>query len=497
MKTGFVATLLKTTVFMPWMKQIFAFNVSNRRKQTSTAFKPWKFINWVKTHVTELVLFLIIALHISLLLHLIFFPYPELFVYSFLSSKGLLPYRDIFDQHFPGIMLFPINLYSLGLATFARIRVVHLLLVALNQILLYKIGCRITNSNKKALLMNFFYLLWQPYFEGNVLWIESFVTPLLLFSYYFLDANCRKRLFISGLLMGLALVFKQVVFPLILFVVVYLFVKNSKKMFLVYLFGLSIFPILMIMFVFSKGIFGEFLYWTATFNLTVFSQMGRKDPNLAGLIQAAPLFALGFLSAFFVLVKFGKKYLPLLLFAAATLFFAYARYDFIHLQPSLPFFICLITLSLFSINRRLLVIFIIVYITLASFFIIRFYKLNFGSTIVFWGETEKLVTTIVKENTNPDDKIFSYGSIPDIYFLTNRLPPGNKFVFQFPWFMKVAEKDILKGIIQDSPQIVVEEEGVYVQGYNLDDYMQNIRMYLGTNYVQIGKVGEIKILKKL
>ena len=63
--------------------------------------------------------------------------------------------------------------------------------------------------------------------------------------------------------------------------------------------------------------------------------------------------------------------------------------------------------------------------------------------------------------------------------------------------MKVAEKDILKGIIQDSPQIVVEEEGVYVQGYNLDDYMQNIRMYLGSNYVQIGKVGEIKILKKL
>src|SRR3989304_5825905 len=41
---NFIATLLKTTALIPWMKQIFAINEVNRRQQNTTSFKPWKYM---------------------------------------------------------------------------------------------------------------------------------------------------------------------------------------------------------------------------------------------------------------------------------------------------------------------------------------------------------------------------------------------------------------------------------------------------------------------
>ena len=458
-------------------------------KKTATLFK---------NNICLILLFFIVTIHVIILLNLNFFPYPELFVYSFLKTKGLIPYKDIFDQHFPGIMFLPINLYSLGLATFTNTRLIQLVLVVFNQILLFKIGKRILKSSKKALFINVIYLIWQPYFEGYVLWIESFVTPILLLSYYFLNEKRDNYLFLSGLLMGLALIFKQVVAPLAITVVFYLIlIKKIKNKISYYLTGLAIFPSLVFLYVLMKGILGEFIYWTISFNLTVFSEMGLKKPDLSGIIQAAPLFAIGFLSMVLLFLKYKKLYLLLTLYALLSLLFAYARYDFIHLQPAIPFFILLMGISYFKLKPRLRLFILTVYLILSAGFIVRFYKYNYGHGILFYKTKERLVAEIVSENTTKEDKIFSYATMPNIYYLTDRLPPGNKFVFQFPWFMKVAEGDILKGIIQDPPELVIQEKGVTVQGYGLDDYMKDIDKYIELNYKVINKIDEVNILKKI
>lgn len=458
-----------------------------------------KYLNNInKPSVSLLILLLIILIHLLLLLKLIFFPYPELFVYSFLSAKGLLAYKDIFDQHFPGIMLLPINLYSLGLASFSAIRAVHLVLIAINQLLLYKIGRKYFKSNYKALFLNFLYLLWQPYFEGYVLWVESFVVPMLLSSYLLFDENNKTKLFLSGVFIGLALIFKQVIAPLVLIILIYLLVyRRLKKEFFYFVSGLVVFPLILFVFILSNGIWNQFFYWTVTFNLTVFSQMGRKYPDLSGLIRTAPLFASGFLAMFVVITKYKMRYFLLLIFSLMCLFFAYARFDFVHLQPAIPFFICIIAIAFYSLKTKWRIVILSAYLILVSYFLLRFYKTNIGNSIAFWGGSEKLISYIVSTSTNSDDRIFSYGTLPDIYYLTNRLPPGNKFVFQFPWFMKVAESEILKGIIQDKPKIVLEEKGVRVQEYELDQYMPNIEKYLDENYFRMGKVGNVAILERL
>lgn len=130
-----------------------------------------------KTHI---ILATVIVVHIFLLGRLIFFPYPEMFVYSYLTDQGLLPYKQIIDQHFPGLMFFPVNFATLGMSTPQAARLWQFGIVVITQILLFITARRLLNSDKWALVPNVFYLLWQPFFEGYVLWIDNFIPLLLL-----------------------------------------------------------------------------------------------------------------------------------------------------------------------------------------------------------------------------------------------------------------------------------------------------------------------------
>ena len=148
------------------------------------------------------ILSLIIFIHLYLLSRMIFFPYPELFIYPYLTQQGLIPYKQIFDQHFPGIMFFPINLASLGIDTPAEMKVLNYLLVISSHVLIFlcskKVFKLVPQNQKnmpasiKALHVNLLFTIWQPFFEGNVLWIDSFSQLLLLLCFY-IGLSLKKR----------------------------------------------------------------------------------------------------------------------------------------------------------------------------------------------------------------------------------------------------------------------------------------------------------------
>src|SRR5689334_6091028 len=125
------------------------------------------------------ILLLIIVVHVFVLYNLIFFPYPEFFVYPYLTNNGLVPYKQIFDQHFPGLMFLPINFNNLGLLTPEIARVWAAAIIIIVHGLLFFVTSRIVKNPIKALVANLFFLMWQPFLEGWVLWIDSFL-PLFL-----------------------------------------------------------------------------------------------------------------------------------------------------------------------------------------------------------------------------------------------------------------------------------------------------------------------------
>jgi hypothetical protein len=452
-------------------------------------------------------LFLVIVLHLFILSRLIFFPYPELFIYPYLTADGLLPYKQILDQHFPGLMFFPINLFSLGMRTPEIARIWHLGLIAVTQITLYWSAKKNFKSKKWALFANSLFLLWQPFFEGYVFWIDSFIPLFLLPAFCLLvDFNSKKidtqKLFLSGLLLGMALVFKQVTLPLILLVGLFVLwrVKKIKKL-SPFVLGTAIPGVLMFAYICSIGVWRDFIFWTVTFNLTTFAQMGRKYPDVVGLVKTAPVFLLASVAwiAIFLKVKRPKSkmidtYFLLGLFFLGSLVFAYARFDFIHLQPALPFAILILIFAVKKFFRKKAVLMFLTYISVSLFLLVPFYQNHIDDRVLFFGEFEDRLVNKVQRYVSEGDVIFALGTTPHLYQLTNTLPPGNIFVFQFPWFMVEAEERILSGIMNDPPKVVVRDMGATTGGLNLISYMSNINRYIEGNYEIVDQVDEVEIM---
>src|SRR3990167_10272801 len=160
--------------------------------------------------MAKILLFLIIIIHSFVLTKIIFFPEPELFIYPYLTNHGVKPYSQILDQHFPGLMFLPINFDNLGMNDEVSARFWLFGIVFLTHVLLFLIS-KTYLGVKRALLVNFLYLIWQPFFEGWVLWIDNFLPLLLLPAFYF---TLRKKLFWAGIFLGLGVVMKQSIIPL-------------------------------------------------------------------------------------------------------------------------------------------------------------------------------------------------------------------------------------------------------------------------------------------
>lgn len=460
---------------------------------------------YLKNHIFTIILVLLIAIHVFLLMQLIFFPYPELFIYSYLTNKGLLPYKEIIDQHFPGLMFLPVNLKTLGIDTIPEMRLLHLSLTVVTDIIFLVLSNKIFKRKIYVVSSLIMYLFWQIYLEGHVLWIESFMTPLILLASFFIvrymDENKVTHLYKSAFIFGILILFKQTIMPLIFFLFVYLLIKKTaiKKILISLFLVLTPFVFILVHF-YRLGLLNDFIYWTFTFNLTIFSQMGKTHPSLIYVFKLLPIFGFSFASIIYLVKKHETKRLGILcIFLFGTLFFAYARFDFIHLHPALPYSVIISLLSIKYFDKEILIPFLFVYWIVSLYIFIpnyKFYNSPGLSPMLNDPETISLVNTINKYKTI-DDKVFALGTYPHIYYLMNSLPPGRFFSFQFPWFMKIAETRVLQGIIRDPPAIIIRDRNSRVDGYKLIDYMQKIEGYVEDHYKVIDSVNNIEILEKI
>lgn len=446
----------------------------------------------MKNNLTFCLLGLILLVHAFLLTKLIFFPYPELFIYPYLTNHGLLPYSQILDQHFPGLMFLPINLDNLGMNNEVIARVWSIAIIVLTQILLFYISSKILRSKRKALLVNFLYLIWQPFFEGWVLWIDSFLPLILLPAFY---ALYKRRIFLTGLLLGIGIIFKQVLIPLSGLILIYIFWENKKfKDIYKYLLGLLPPIILMLVYFLIQGTLKDFWYWTVVFNLTVFAQYGVKEvPTLAHLSRVAVVFGA---SLFALFSKEKKIVYTLLIFLMGSLAGVFARFDFVHFQPALPFAIIATVYGLGRLGGLGKLGVTSIYGLILIWWLIIFYKGHLGDRVISFDSQAKDLAVKIKHYTNPGEKIFVFGAAPHLYQMADRLPAGNIFVFQFPWFMMVAEDRILAGLLRDQPQIIVADRMIEIEGQKITDFASKIDKFIQENYYRIDNVGSTLVLQK-
>lgn len=443
--------------------------------------------------MTKLLLGIILLIHVFILLKLIFFPYPELFVYPYLTNHGLKPYSQILDQHFPGLMFLPLNLDNLGLTNEVIARVWLIAIVLITHLFLFIISRKILKNGYKALLVNLLYLVWQPFFEGWVLWIDNFLPVLLLPAFYCLY---RKNYLLTGLLLGLGIVLKQTIIPLSALVFIYiLWSEKSLPKLIRYLLGLMPPILLIILYFVGIGVFSDFWYWTVIFNLTVYASSGTQIPESFGFISRVFVVYAASLSGFFYNDKRLK--VILLLFLIGSLVGVFDRANFVHFQPSLPFVVILTSLGFYSLNKKKIGLVLIgIYLLIALWWQRIFYSGHLLDKVLFFDESTYSLAGKIMQYTKPNDKIFVYGVAPHLYQMSQTLPAGDILVFQFPWFLKVAEDRILAGIKRDQPQIIVADRTVKIEGKSIIDFAKKLDDYIQKNYEQIDRVGSAQILRK-
>lgn len=444
------------------------------------------------------ILVLIITFHSFILTKLILFPYPELFVYSFLVKNGLLPYKQIFDQHFPGILMLPTNVYDFGLSSPESARLFLIGLTVASHILLFLVAKMVLKNEKRAVLANVIYLVLQPLFDGHILWIDSFLVPVLLASIYFflrfLDKKTIFSLATSGFLMGTVIFLKQAYFPLFLFlgIPVYL-VRKSIKDVVVFL-GVGVIPLLLLLvWIYEEGIIKEFFYWTFIFNIQVYGPMARKLPTVKQLIRLA----IFFLPAIYVFVaRFKKDFKILILgiFLFVSALPAFSRFEFVHLQPSLPFMILFIVLFLRETKNRLILPVSLLILLTTVVWLPVYYKGHLGSFVYFFDKDTVASAKKAQALTKPKDSIFVFGTQPVIYPLANRLPSGGVFTISVPWNMKAAEDKILQGLNTNPPKVVVRDSSATIDRSKVVEFAPSIESYINKNYLMIDKIGANEIL---
>lgn len=411
-------------------------------------------------------------LHAAILWLLEFAPYPELFVYPYLASSGFLPYRHILDQHFPGLMFFPLNFFSLGFRDPLSFKILLILVVLLTSALIYKIS--------RSWLAVLFYTLWQPFFEGNQLWLDIFLPLFTLPAFYFFS---RNSWILAGLSLGLGVVFKQTLVPLVAFAsLILLWRKDFRALFR---FSIAVFlpSALMLAYFYRHYTLADFWYWTVQFNLSVFAASGRLAPRLQDLAKLS--LPLAFIAFSYTKIPASRKYIAWLLFAVIG---GIARFGLIHLQPAVPFFA--LAMSTLTNNKKLLILFISFTFLWQSYF--YFHQQNWLQTKYFEPEIYTLASQI-KQLTTPGDKIFLLGVNPHLYSLTSTVPPGRTFVFQFPWFLQVAGQRVLQTLQTDPPQLIVYNPQSVTDGQYLSDYASYLVKYMRDSYHYSASVGPYHI----
>lgn len=393
---------------------------------------------------------LIQFVHLLILSLLKFSVPPEFFIYPYLIAKNWLPYAQIIDQHFPGIFLLPPGL------TPQFYQLVLLLIVLSQSFWIYKIS--------QSRLAVAFFAVWQPFFSGSHLWIDTLLPLFTLPALYLFSSH----VFLSGFLLGMALVFKQSVIVLIL---VALLFSPKKLRFLIS----SFLPIsLVIIYFWNRGVLADFYFWTIKFNFQVYPVLARLWPTAKDLIK------LSFPAVLFLIAFIKSKNRLLQLFAFFSLTGLVPRFDFIHFQPAIPFIVIL--LSQLKANKLVLLISIV--------WVAFFLRHQFGpGQYQYFDQQTFILASQIHKLTTSGESIFILGAQPHLYVLSDTVPSGSLFSFSLPWYLPLLENRLLAFF----PKLVVVDQGSSVDGRPLSSYAPTLLNYIQSNYQPIYQIGTVTV----
>jgi hypothetical protein len=314
--------------------------------------------------------------------------------------------------------------------------------------------------------------------EGNILWIDSFVTTIALLGLHrLLKGNAG---FITGLVFGGFLLFKQHGIFLCLTGSLWAFF-NTKSIYSMIKFTLGWFmPLsLVFLYVLNLGVFKDFFYWGFLHNLQGYVGVEGKPPSLGQIIKFLSIFLPGF---FGITFYSGHLKRHLIVFFFASLFFLFPRFELLHSQVGLPMaslglYLLLSSASKFTKSAGLFSLLV------GIMFFIRFILMDDQGVIKFYENDYINKVNYIKTITDFQKSTYIFGVGDNFYHLSNTLPPNKLWIGLLPGNMLAwVQKILVDNLISDPPQYILVNPLAEIDDTPLTDVAPIIWSYISSHY---------------
>ena len=452
----------------------------------------------MKWSVLILLIPLVLLIHLLLLANTRFTLWPEIVVYPYLLNHGFLLYRDIINPY-PPLLAYKLSIFAnlFGYQP-APYQILTWLLILVTDSAIFLAASKITKSHKTALLATIFFASLSIPFDVNGLWYDLVQTPFIIVAVYFFGRHLeRKRdsndLLISSTSLAIAFFIKQQALWLILWflaVLAYKKWKDRKKLFR------SVFilvaPILIgfgleILFILPKGIFKDFVIWTIYLPFFKASQMPGYIflPTLRQAITVALLFLI------FTPVFLKRNFPQIFYLSTATilLLFAYPRFDFFHLIPSLSILALAFASSIDNFRKQKSKVATISLLVLIFFLLVtvNYLKNNWTRQVRFFEKDVFETASILQKANSSGRSIFLQNVSGQILIISGTLPT-KPWADSFPWYLEMpsVQENIIAGILNEKPDIVIYKPYAGAGKYQIASYRpQKIADFLDQNYQNV------------
>ena len=401
----------------------------------------------------------------------------EFTLYPYLTSAGLLPYKNIVDQHFPSLFF---GFFSLPYYLVDKPEKLLILLILLNTGTAYFLYLFLKNEKvQNSQWWLFMFSLLQIYFSANYLWTETFVC---FFLSLVLHSNRYSNKAI-GLLSGLVLFQVVLIRPTsIIFVFLYylFYIRNKIYVFL----GGFVSFILSISYLLYYQLLPNFVQLAIEFNKHVYSQHQSPTPGKRQIISLIALVAV----FCYLLIK-KKKYF-FLIAGISTLALIYPRFGFEHLQLfGLSFVYFLSQIKINSKEYYLIFTTVTILFLQSILGITRARYGNYFHSPELYHQASQLRHLVQKE-------VYLLGASDLLYPLSEKLPPNKYYLPSLPWYLN--QPDFVKQLItnlQSSKALVLLDPNFTVDDQKLITSSPEIYTYIKMNYILDGQIGSLELYK--
>lgn len=420
--------------------------------------------------------------------------WPEMFNWPFFLHNGWLPYRDFAMIHPPILPILLWFTYAIFGFSPETMQFFGALLLVLSDLAIVAVLAAQLKSRFLALFGGCLFAFLSIAFSGNHVWFESLLAPLIIICFWchlrFLETRNSHYLIWSGILMGLMILTKQTAAYLL--PVYYLVIgfnsfetKNFWKDIARHLFLLTA-PMAILVAVYlgvllSLGILPDFWRWGVEFVFLKSTAAHASQnsyvllPTKLQALSLTPFFLVPFLISWQLR---SRKFLLLSLWILFCGLFAFPRFEFWHLVPSLALFCLVLPLSFKGVGKKWLTLYLFLAVACGSLI----WQKNWLHFHSFLDDTVVDESTVIA-NDYPNASLFILNGQDQLYYLTGKMPAVRPWIPQLPWYLEYYGVSFLLDIKKVNPEVIVYSPYLDKPDHGLGAYQPvGVIDFLKSNY---------------